>query len=238
MDLDTLPAFVNHWAEQCPDQVWLRDLNEEGSTDYTWKNASQSINAVAAILEERFGQDAKIVVLSENCAHWFMADLAVITSGNVTVSLFTTLPRSTAEYILDFTDTKAIFVGQTSNWDAVSQVLPEGVALFTLPGTQIDEPHEKWEDLLKSGSGRTPDYQCKPDDLISLVFTSGTTGVPKGVMQTHSSNIIPIRRGDDVFGVDGTPRLFSYLPLAHIAERQIVEFSSIVRCGEVSLTSH
>lgn len=234
MNLDTLPALVNHWAEECPDQVWLRDLNEAGSTDYTWKDASQRINAVAAILEERFEPETKIVVLSENCAHWFMADLAVITSGNVTVSLFTTLPKSTAEYILDFTDTKAIFVGQTSNWDAVSKVLPEDVALFTLPGTQIDEQHETWEDLIEAGSGRAPNYQCKPDDLISLVFTSGTTGVPKGVMQTHSSNIIPIRRGDDVFGVDGTPRSFSYLPLAHIAERQIIEFSSIVRCGEVS----
>lgn len=234
MNLDTLPALVNHWAEECPDQVWLRDLNEAGSTDYTWKDASQRINAVAAILEERFEPETKIVVLSENCAHWFMADLAVITSGNVTVSLFTTLPKSTAEYILDFTDTKAIFVGQTSNWDAVSKVLPEDVALFTLPGTEIDEQHETWEDLIEAGSGRAPNYQCKPDDLISLVFTSGTTGVPKGVMQTHSSNIIPIRRGDDVFGVDGTPRSFSYLPLAHIAERQIIEFSSIVRCGEVS----
>jgi long-chain acyl-CoA synthetase len=235
MDLDTLPAFINHWAKECPDQVWLRDLNENGSTDYTWKDASQRINAVAANLEERFAPSSKIVVLSENCAHWCMADLAVIASGNVTVGLFTTLPRPTAKYILDFTDTKAIFVGQTSNWDAVSKVLPEGVALFTLPGVEIDQPHEKWEDLLEAGSGRAPRYQPKPDDLISLVFTSGTTGVPKGVMQTHSSNIIPIRRGDDIFGVEGvTPRYFSYLPLAHIAERQIVEFSSIVRCGEVS----
>ena len=235
MDLDTLPAFVNHWAEECPDQVWLRDLNEDGSTDYTWKDASQRINAVAAILEERFGQDAKMVVLSENCAHWCMADLAVIASGNVTVGLFTTLPRATAKYILDFTDTKVIFVGKTSNWDAVSKVLPEGVTLITLPGVEIDEPHEKWEDLLEIGSGRAPNYQCKPDDMISLVFTSGTTGVPKGVIQTHSCNIIPIRRADDIFGVDGIPRYFSYLPLAHIAERQIVEFSSIVRCGEVSI---
>ncbi len=234
MALDTLPAFVNHWAEESPDQVWLRDLNEEGSTDYTWKDASQRINAVAAILEERFGQNANIAILSENCAHWCLADLAVITSGNVTVSMFTTLPGSTAKYILDFTETKAIFVGQTSNWDAVSKVLPDGVTVITLPGTEIDQPHEKWEELLSAGSGRAPNYRCKPDDLISLVFTSGTTGVPKGVMQTHDSNIIPIRRADDIFGVDGIPRYFSYLPLSHIAERQIVEFSSIVRCGEVS----
>ena len=233
MALDTLPALINNWAEECPNQVWLRDLNEDGSTDYTWKEASQNINAVAAELEERVGNNANIVLLSENCAHWVMADLAMIASGNVTVCMFTTLPGATAEYILDFTEAKAIFVGETSNWDAVSKVLPEGITLFTLPGIEIDQPHTKWEDLLSAGSGRSPNYECKADDLISLVFTSGTTGVPKGVMQTHESNIIPIRRCDDLFAVEVTPRYFSYLPLSHIAERQIVEFSSIVRCGEV-----
>jgi long-chain acyl-CoA synthetase len=233
MALDTLPALVNNWAAECPDQVWLRDLNENGSTDYTWKEASQNINAVAAVLEERVGNKANIVVLSENCAHWVMADFAVIASGNVTVCMFTTLPGSTAEYILDFAEVKAIFVGETSNWDAISKVLPEGITLFTLPGVEIDQPHTKWEDLLSAGVGRSPNYECKPDDLISLVFTSGTTGVPKGVMQTHESNIIPIERCNDLFAVDVTPRYFSYLPLSHIAERQIVEFSSVVRCGEV-----
>ena len=234
--MDTLPAFINYWAEATPDQVWLRDLHQDGSNDYTWQDASQRINAVAVTLEERFGSGANIALLSENCAHWCMADLAVIASGNVTVAMFTSLPRPTAEYILDFTETKAIFVGQTSNWAAVSEVLPEGIAIFTLPGIEIDQPHHKWEDLLSAGSGREPNYQCKPDDLISLVFTSGTTGVPKGVMQTHLSNIIPMRRADDMFKVEGIPRLFSYLPLAHIAERQIVEFSSIIRCGEISFS--
>lgn len=234
MSLDTLPAFVNHWAEKSPEQVWLRDLNEDGSTDYTWKNALQQINAVATILEERFGQNANIALLSENCAHWFMADLAVITSGNITVSMFTTLAQSTAKYILEFTDTKAIFVGQSSNWATVSEVLPKGVTIFALPGTEIGQSHDKWEDLLSAGTGRAPNYQCKPDDLISLVFTSGTTGVPKGVMQTHYSNVIPIQRTEDIFKVNTIPRYFSYLPLAHMAERQIVEFSSIVRNGEVS----
>jgi long-chain acyl-CoA synthetase len=69
--------------------------------------------------------------------------------------------------------------------------------------------------------------------MISLVFTSGTTGMPKGVIQTHNSNLIPIRRFTDMFGISKNPRYFSYLPLSHIAERQIVEFSSIVLGGEI-----
>ena len=78
-----------------------------------------------------------------------------------------------------------------------------------------------------------PLYRCAPDDVISLVFTSGTTGDPKGVIQTHNSSLIPVRRALDAFGLPDQPRYFSYLPLSHIGERQQVEFSSIVRGGEI-----
>jgi long-chain acyl-CoA synthetase len=57
--------------------------------------------------------------------------------------------------------------------------------------------------------------------------------MPKGVIQTHTSNLIPIRRFTNMFGISESPRYFSYLPLSHIAERQIVEFSSIVLAGEI-----
>ncbi len=72
-----------------------------------------------------------------------------------------------------------------------------------------------------------------PDDVVSLVFTSGTTGVPKGVIQTHATNLIPMRRCQYLFTQREQPRWFSYLPLPHIAERQIVEFSSINTGGEI-----
>ena len=234
MEHSTLPALVAHWADTCPDKVWMRDLREDGSEDYTWGEANAQINAIAAMLEDRFGSGERMVVLSRNRPHWFMADLAIIASGNVTVAMFTTLPASTAEYIMDFTDTRVVFVGETANWAAVSGVLPDGVTLITLPGVDIEQPHLKWEDLLAEWQGKSPNYECKPDDLMSLVFTSGTTGMPKGVMQTHESNLIPIRRFINAFGIRENPQYFSYLPLSHIAERQIVEFSSIVACGEVN----
>jgi long-chain acyl-CoA synthetase len=97
----------------------------------------------------------------------------------------------------------------------------------------LEQPHEKWEDLLARFAGQAPAYQCQPDDVIALVFTSGTTGMPKGVIQTHNSNLIPIRRFTNLFDMPDTPRYFSYLPLSHIAERQIVEFSSIVLGGDI-----
>ena len=81
--------------------------------------------------------------------------------------------------------------------------------------------------------GASPPIAALRHDLVSLVFTSGTTGVPKGVMQTHQSNIYPIDRFRGAFALDEGSRYFSYLPLSHIAERQIVEGSSLMTCGEV-----
>ncbi len=234
MALTTIPALVSHWAAHCPDRVWLKDLSNEGASEWTWAQAEHEIFAAASVLEQQFGHGENMVILSRNRAHWFLADIAIIASGNVTVSMFTTLPESTADYILGFTEAKVMFVGETTNWEAVRRVLPADITLVTLPGVEIDEPHLTWEDLVAQGQGQRPQYRAQPDDVISLVFTSGTTGVPKGVIQTHESNLIPINRFITEFGIRENPRYFSYLPLSHIAERQIVEFSSIVACGEVS----
>jgi long-chain acyl-CoA synthetase len=234
MQADTLDKLLAHWARETPDRVWLKDLQPEGSCDITWREAADTVNAMAAMLEHHFGQGQRMTLLSRNCAHWFLADLAIITSGNITVSMFTTLPASTAQYIMDFTESRVLIVGETSNWEAVRQVLPEGITLIALPGVELDEPHLKWEALLAEWPGRAPAYTCQPDDVISLVFTSGTTGLPKGVIQTHRSNLLPIARFRDTFGTRDEARYFSYLPLSHIAERQIVEFSSLTCCGEVS----
>ncbi len=233
MSIDTLPDLIAHWAEQNPDKTWLRDLHEQGSDDYSWGQAHEQICAIGAMLEQRFGQGEKMALLSRNRAHWVLADLAIIASGNVTVSMFTTLPAATAEYIFQLTEAKAIFVGETSNWEQLVPVLPADMLVVTLPGVELDYPHERWEDLLAQYAGQAPAYQCQADDMVSLVFTSGTTGMPKGVIQTHNSNLVPIRRFTSTFGLPTNPRYFSYLPLSHIAERQIVEFSSIVLCGEV-----
>lgn len=234
MSENTLTELVAHWATECPEKIWLKDLKEEGYDDYSWGESYHQISAIAAMLESRFGQTEKMVVLSNNRAHWVLADMAIIASGNVTVSMFTTLPGAIAEYVFELTETKVVFVGETSNWDQVSAVLPDDVLLITLPGVELEQPHLKWDDLLLEWKGKAPVYEGKPDDMISLVFTSGTTGMPKGVIQTHDSNLIPIRRFVTEFGFRDNPRYFSYLPLSHIAERQIVEFSSMVVCGEIS----
>ncbi|MBA4693614.1 MAG: AMP-binding protein [Congregibacter sp.] len=233
MQYSTLTEQARHWAASQPEQVWMRDLAESGATEYTWGAAVAEIDRVAAWLEAAFGHGERMALLSRNRAHWIMADMGIIHSGNVTVPLFTTHAQATAEYILGFTDTKVLFLGETENWHSVKEVLPEGCLLITLPGVDCDLPHTKWEDLVAAASTEAPSYKPGPDDVVSLVFTSGTTGLPKGVIQTHATNLIPMRRCQYLFTQREQPRWFSYLPLSHIAERQIVEFSSINTGGEI-----
>ena len=233
MEHSTLTEQARHWAASQPEQVWMRDLAESGAAEYTWGAAVAEIDRVAAWLEAEFGHGERMALLSRNRAHWIMADMGIIHSGNVTVPLFTTHAQATAEYILSFTDTKVLFLGETENWHSVKEVLPEGCVLITLPGVDCDLPHTKWEDLVAAASTEAPSYKPGPDDVVSLVFTSGTTGLPKGVIQTHATNLIPMRRCQYLFTQREQPRWFSYLPLPHIAERQIVEFSSINTGGEI-----
>lgn len=232
--LKTFTEYLDQWNEQCPDQTWLRERTGDELRDWSWTESHREINALATWLEQNLeGNGHRIGILSKNCPHWYFADLGSITAGNVVVPMFTTLPGETADYVMSFTEMKLLFVGETENWDQVRQVLPEDIQLVCLPGVELEEDHLRWEDIVAPHRGSRPEYQCQPDDLVSLVFTSGTTGVPKGVMQTHSSNIIPVVRFNDAFGADEGARYFSYLPLSHIAERQIVEGSSLINRGEV-----
>ena len=233
MECQTLTEQLAHWAQECPERVWLRDLSEAGETPYSWSEAQDQVLAAAAALEKKLGSGQSMALLSKNRAHWVLADLAIIASGNISVPLFTTHTATTAEYILGFTETKVLFLGETSNWDAVKAVLPKDVLIITLPGVNCDIDHITWDSLVTAGSGDHPAHKASASDLISLVFTSGTTGMPKGVIQTHESNLIPVRRGTEAFASRPDSRFFSYLPLSHIAERQIVEYGSMVACGEL-----
>ncbi|NNL11000.1 MAG: AMP-binding protein, partial [Pseudomonadales bacterium] len=231
---NTIIEYLDHWAEKNPKDIWLRAPQGEAMDEWSWQQAAEQIHALAAWQEKNLsGPGAIAGIVSRNRPHWFFADLGSIAAGNVTVPMFTTLQREIAAYEMDFTGMQLLFVGETDNWDQIEPVLPEGIQLIALPGVELPCEHLRWEDIVTPHIGQRASYEGKPDDLITIVFTSGTTGMPKGVMQTHESNIIPIERFSDAFETPKDSRFISYLPLSHIAERQIVEYSSIVHRGNV-----
>jgi len=233
----TLDKYLDMNYAQHPQRVWLRDRSGDDFTEWTWQQARAEINTAAAWMEQRYGaSQANIILLSRNRAHWFMADLAIIGSGNVSIPIFTTLAPSVAEYIFDFCEAAVLILGEADNWASLREVLPDAIEIITLPGVDIDMPHIRWQDMLDECAGLEPQHKPQHDDLVSLVFTSGTTGVPKGVMQTHDSMLLPMQRSIKMMKLEGMdhPRFLSYLPLSHIAERQVVMVQSMLTGGVVT----
>lgn len=231
----TLYEYVQANTSRHPDKVWLRERLGDTFTEWTWQQAYEQTSAVSAWLEQKYGsQKTNIALLSRNRAHWFFADLAIIGSGNVTVPLFTTLNADNAKYILEFAEIGVLFLGETANWEVIRPVLPEGIEIITLPGVECDLPCRKWDDIVAESAGQEPQYKADFEDLISIVFTSGTTGVPKGSLQTHRSSVVPVDRLRAKADLPDRARAFSYLPLAHIAERHLVEFFSVMLGSQVT----
>lgn len=231
----TIFDYLDRWVRECPERVWLRERRGDELAAWSWRDARDELDAVAAWLETEHGDAGhRCALLSRNRAHWMLADTAIIASGNVTVPIFTTQSLETTRYVLDFSDARVLFVGEAENWERVAPVVPDGVELVALPGVDPGRPHRRWEEIADSHRGSRPRHACRPDELLSIVFTSGTTGVPKGVMQTHESMLIPMERGRDAFRMRGSARFLSYLPLSHLAERQLVWIQSLLHCGEVT----
>ncbi len=238
--LPTISEYLDHHADQHSDRIWLRDRKGDEFTTWTWQQAREEAHAVGAWMEKHFGSaqhdehGTVMGVLSKNRAHWMLADMAMVCSGNVSAPLFTTMLADTAHYILDFTKARAIVVGEAANWESIKQILPQDIVVIALPGVDPGVDHIQWNDVLKDFRGQAPDYKVDRKDLITLPFTSGTTGLPKGVMQNHDSMLIPMQRTGEAFQMKSEARFLSYLPLAHIAERQLVWIQSLVHCGEVT----
>lgn len=231
---ETLIDYLDDWVAKHPEKTWLIDSNNGVDTQWSWCKARDHIRALAAWLEEHLGVSGERVgIISKNCAHWVIADLAAISSGSAVVPLFTTLNRDVAKYIIDFTDIKVLFVGEGDHCEGLLEIVPEQVLIVTFPGVTLDREHVTIESIFSTYQNRRPLYQCKRSDLISIIFTSGTTGNPKGVEQNHDSFLYPVRRLLKAFELREEGRYFSYLPLAHVAERQMVECGALVSGGVI-----
>lgn len=163
-----------------------------------------------------------------------MADLAIMMSGHVSVPLYPTLQRDTIRDILKHSDSKVIFIGKLDDYNAqkegIDKIVKVSIELYGI------REENTWEALIKSQSPfaevRLPD----PEDLMTIVYTSGTTGNPKGVMHVFKSFHATLSAARNVIPFPERPKLFSYLPMSHIAERIGIETMGLMLGAEFSFS--
>jgi long-chain acyl-CoA synthetase len=225
---------LDHWAEVQAAKPWLVEHWTTHQTEITWEKGAAMVHSAAAWIADRVQQPGtRIGTLSCNCAHWIMADLAIMASGNVHVPLFTTMNPENVAYVADFSGIEMLFLGPADNWKQVRDQFPADMPVVLLPGAPEVQGAITWEQIVAAGAklprAATPDVNV----LATIVFTSGTTGKPKGVMHSLSS----LREAGSGIGFESGSqagwRFLSYLPLAHLGERIVVECQSLVYGGTI-----
>lgn len=216
-----------------PNKVYLSQPVGGGRmVDYTWAQTLDQARRMAAhLLSMGFEPGAKIAILSKNCAHFFMAELAIWMAGGTTVAIFPTETAATVGYVLDHSEASLLFVGKLDTWQQQSSGVPAGLPCIAFP-LAPETQFETWDAIV----ARTPPLGDRPmraaNDLAMLMYTSGSTGQPKGVMHsferiTRASECI-MQHSLSTAGREPEARMISYLPLAHVFERAWVECASMV----------
>ena len=223
------------WAKERPNMPWLYQPINGVNKVYTWAEAEVQVRSMATALRNLgIPQGAAIGITGRNTAHWFFADLAIAMAGYVSVGLYPKQATETVKYILNHCEAKAVFIGPMPDAQDFDAGLPEGVIKIGFPyadlGMDVDY---QWDDLVRKSEPFTGYTPADPKALATLVYTSGTTGNPKGVMITGENMAFATTGLMKTMPAKGKEVFFSYLPLAHMFERGAVELASIYLGAEV-----
>lgn len=226
--------MLYRWESETPNKLYMRQPINDEWHKWTWSETATEVRKMAAYLQSLdLAPKSKIAILSKNCAHWIMSDLAIMMAGHVSVPLYPNLKAESIKQILDHSETKLVFVGKLDDFASMRPGIPKDMPCIAYP-FYSEEGYPVWGDLVKDIEPIAENIVREPNDLATIIYTSGTTGMPKGVMHKFynfsfaTSNAVPL------LGLATEERFFSYLPLCHIAERLLVEMGSLYSGGMVS----
>ena len=227
-----LECAARHEARHA-DEVFLVQPVGAGRVDeITWRQAMSEARRMATHLRGRgLAPGARVAILSKNCAHFFIAELAIWLSGGVTVALYPNDMPETVGFVLAHSGASLLFVGKLDDWPRQRGGVPADLPCIALPlGPASELP--AWSALVADAAPLADAPARTADELAMLIYTSGSTGRPKGVMHTFGAITHAARSiVDGLLGVlddDPPRRVLSYLPLAHAMERAFIECASIV----------
>jgi long-chain acyl-CoA synthetase len=235
----TIASLFAATATDLADEVALRwQIASDAWDEWTWAQyAERAARFAAALAQLGIGRGDRIVLMLRNRPEFHVADMGALLVGATPVSIYNSSSPDQVRYLAGHCDAKAAVVGDLEFLERILKVrgdLPELRHLVV-----VDDPHglaeagtHRWTDLLTTGPVdlESAAHVARPDDLATVVYTSGTTGPPKGAMLTHgnlawlessSSRILPIElRG---------ARFISYLPMAHVLERLLSHYMHVAR---------
>ncbi|NWB44444.1 AMP-binding protein [Pseudomonas sp. E6002] len=222
-----LQVFFDREARHPRQRFLVQPIKSGEVQTLTWAEAGHQARCAAHWLRARdLPQGSHIALISKNCAHWIIADLAIWMAGHVSVPLYPNLTADSVAHVLEHSEAALAFIGKLDDWPAMSAGVKADLPTISLPLCPDGEFDFTWADL-QACSPIQDNPAPAASDLATIIYTSGTTGLPKGVMHSFGALAFAAIRGTELFGLGEGDRLLSYLPLCHVAERMFVEMASI-----------
>ncbi|EOX3348133.1 AMP-binding protein [Vibrio cholerae] len=219
------------WAQERPNEVYLKQIINRQFVEFTYAEvADKALRLVSALRALGAEPGDKVALISKNCAEWFICDLAMMLGDYISVPIFPTAGSETIDYCLEHSESKILIVGKLDDSKATTHVLAERSNLISisLPYPSAAKCQYEFQTLIKQHQPSEERPTHFDEKLMSIVYTSGTSGQPKGAMLTYGAFTWSAQQLINHIGIEENDRLFSYLPLAHITERVYIFGSSII----------
>lgn len=179
----------------------------------------------------------RVGIFSPNCSEWVLADMAILSLGAVVVPLYPTLAAEEVRHIILDSETRLVFIhdaAQHATFNAAN--LPDeiqAISFTPIQGLQCLQTDYRDQSTVGSADFRTRVAQVPRDALASIVYTSGTTGQPKGVELTHGNFLSNVEDLMQIFKIDESDSVLSFLPLSHVFERTVGYYTLLGFCSTV-----
>lgn len=225
-----LQAFADTVRKQGKTVAMIQPLGGGKLREYNWLEIQDEALRMASYLRSLdLPENTNIALMSKNCAEWIIADLAIWMAGHVSVPLYPTLTSTSVRQILEHSGAPVLFVGKLDVWDEAQAGVPESVRCiaFSLAPDDARSRFPLWQEIVSQHQPLPDPANPSEDSLATIIYTSGTTGMPKGVMHSFKNFAVVGTKLVNVYNLQPTDRMISYLPLSHIAERAAVELALI-----------
>lgn len=243
-DAVTLPGLFRERVRRSGDAVAYKyhDVDTNQWLVSTWSEMAAEVNRWhKAFINHGLQAGDRVALMVSNCREWVIFDQAAMAAGLVVVPLYTNDRAENISYITENSDAKVLLIEGKAQWVQVKKVKDELASRMTLIALHPDLAEEdsllcSVDEWLPDSAEELPLAPQSGDDLASIVYTSGTTGRPKGVMLSHRNFLWNIEAGLEMLDVYADDLFLSFLPMSHVLERSIGYYLNIMSGASVAFS--